>query len=70
MKTLFTAALCALLLAGCATTRDGIKMSEEEAAACKAQGCTAWTEAELMELAQKIFRLGVQAGRAGGRGSI
>ncbi|OUL98534.1 hypothetical protein [Variovorax sp. JS1663] len=71
-KFSITAALCALILAGCATPRDGIRVSEEEAIACKAQGCSVWTQDELMELAREIFRRGVEAGRGnmGSRGSI
>jgi uncharacterized protein YceK len=45
----------ALLLAGCAT---GVKMTDEEAAACKEQGCTVWTDAELQGLALEAMRQG------------
>lgn len=57
MKTL--AAILVLLLAGCAT---GVKMSDAEAEACRAQGCTVWTEAELEQLAHKFFREGYMRG--------
>lgn len=66
-KLPISAALAALLLAGCATTRDGVQMSPEEAVACKEQGCSVWTQDELMNLAREIFRRGVEAGR--GKGS-
>lgn len=42
--------------------RDGVKMSAEEAIACKEQGCSVWTEEELMALARKSFLEGEQAG--------
>lgn len=56
------------LLAGCAAPA-GVKMSDEEAAACRAQGCTVWTEAELQGLALEAMRQGYIRGaqqRGGG----
>lgn len=56
-----------VLLAGCAT---GVAMTDEEAALCKAQGCTAWTDAELRQLIQQAamqgYQQGLQQGRKGG----
>lgn len=53
------AALVALgLLAGCAAPPSGVKMSDAEAAACRAQGCTVWTEVELKQLALEAMRQG------------
>lgn len=49
------------LLTGCATN-TGIKMTDEEKAACQAVGCTVWTEGELHMFAQKFFRDGWNAG--------
>jgi uncharacterized protein YceK len=55
-----TVALAVLtLLAGCAS---GIKMTDEEAAACKVQGCTVWTDAELQGLALEAMRQGYISG--------
>jgi hypothetical protein len=54
------ACLLALLLAGCAT--NGVKMTEEDAARCKDRGCTAWTEDELMRLAERFFIEGYKSG--------
>lgn len=53
--------LC-LLLAGCAQIPAGVTMDDDEAKACKAEGCTVWTEAELMELIRKAYRKGYEAG--------
>lgn len=47
------------VLAGCAS---GVKMTDEDSARCKAEGCTAWTESELGQLAQKFFRDGYLRG--------
>lgn len=52
-------AILCLLLAGCAS---GIRMTDEEAKACRDQGCSVWTDAELQELA---IRIGSQAYRKG-----
>lgn len=60
MKTVFV--LC-LLLAGCASMPAGVEMSEEEAAACKSQGCTVWTPIELQNVAREFFKRGYEAGK-------
>lgn len=54
-----TALLALFLLTGCAT---GVEMSKEEAEACKAEGCTAWTVRELNLLARKFYSDGYKAG--------
>lgn len=62
MKLMFCA--LAIALSGCAT---GITMTEAEAAACRASGCTVWTEKELYRLAEIFFRKGqdsVQTGKS------
>jgi len=56
------AIFCALLLTGCASMPAGVEMSEEEAAACKAQGCTVWTPLELENVAREFFKRGYAAG--------
>jgi len=48
-----------MLLAGCAT---GVEMTKEEAAACKAEGCSVWTARELTMLARKFYSDGYRAG--------
>lgn len=53
--------LLLVALSGCAT---GVVMDADEAAACKAQGCTAWTESELRGLIGKAFGQGYQRGKA------
>ncbi len=47
------------LLTGCAT---GVTMDKDEEAACKAEGCTAWTTRELSMLARKFYNEGYKAG--------
>lgn len=48
-----------LTLPGCAT---GVTMTKDEEAACKVQGCSAWTMQELEGLARKFYELGYHAG--------
>lgn len=55
------ALLFVLLLSGCAT---GVVMSDEEKAACKKHGCSAWTEFELRQLIGKAFSDGYRRGAA------
>lgn len=43
--------MCALA-AGCAS---GVVMPEEEALACRNQGCSAWTETEVRALIGRVF---------------
>ena len=63
MKTLL---LCAvLLLTGCASMK-GVEASDEERAACAAQGCTVWTERELRELVKRAAQMGYEAGKRKG----
>lgn len=57
------AAFLALLLTGCASLPPGITMSDDESKACKASGCSVWTDEELKALGQVIFRKGYEAGR-------
>lgn len=45
-------ALIALLLTGCAS---GIKVSPDEAATCRKEGCSVWTDAELSELIKRAY---------------
>lgn len=62
MKTIIC--IVSIILCGCAT---GITMTDAEAAACRASGCTVWTEQELYRLAEIFFRKGqdsVQTGKA------
>ncbi len=47
------------LLASCAT---GVVMTDEDKATCKKVGCTAWSDAEILQLVNKIFRAGYAAG--------
>jgi len=56
MKTLLIAIF---MLTGCAT---GVTMDKDEEAACKAEGCTAWTVKELSMLARKFYSEGYKAG--------
>lgn len=52
----------ALALTGCASI-PGLKITDEERAACEAQGCTPWTDAELRDLAHRAIQYGYQQGR-------
>lgn len=53
--------MAVVLLTGCSSIK-GVKISDSERQACEAAGCTAWTEKELHELMQKVFRKGYEAG--------
>lgn len=55
------AALLALLLAGCAS---GVNLTDEERIACRteANGCSAWTEGELLRLVNRSLGAGYQRG--------
>ena len=55
--------LC-LMLAGCATFPEGMKITEPERETCKTQGCTVWTDGELREVAKHFFREGYKAGKS------
>jgi hypothetical protein len=48
-----------LLLTGCAS---GVRMTDEEAIACRDLGCTAWTDAELLQLVNKAGSVGYRKG--------
>jgi hypothetical protein len=66
MKLLSAFALT--LLVGCASLPDGVRMTEEERAACREKGCSVWTEQELQGLAMQFFRQGFARGaQANGR---
>lgn len=45
-------ALLALLLTGCAS---GIKVTPDEAVACRKEGCSVWTDGELADLVKRAF---------------
>lgn len=57
------AVFCLLLLAGCVQVPDGVKMSDEEAIACRSDGCTVWTEEELKQVIREVFSKGYEAGK-------
>ena len=48
-----------MLLFGCAS---GVRMTDEEAVACRDAGCTAWTDAELLQLVNKAGAAGYRKG--------
>ena len=54
--------LALILLTGCAS---GVRMNEQEAAACRAHGCSVWTDAELQALITKAAMIGAQSCRRG-----
>ena len=58
-----TAIVLALLLAGCAQLPKGVEMTDDERAACEAQGCSVWTLAELQKLVQIAAKRGYDMGR-------
>ena len=63
MKTLL---LLSMLLSGCASLPSGVEMTDDERAACEAQGCTVWTMDEL----RKLIGIAMQKGYAAGRQSL
>lgn len=48
-----------VLLFGCAS---GVRMTDEETIACRNDGCTAWTDAELLQLVNKAATAGYRKG--------
>lgn len=66
MKLILIAA--SIVLAGCASLPDGVKMTEDERTACAAAGCTVWTDAELQGLAMEAMRQGyIRGAQSSGR---
>lgn len=64
-------AFASALLAGCASLPNGVHMTDEEPAACAAQGCTVWTEQELQGPAMEAMRQGfIRGAQSRGRGSL
>ena len=59
MKTAILA-IVILTLTGCATLK-GVEISDDERAACEADGCTVWTRGELEELVREAMMRGYQA---------
>lgn len=55
--------LIALLISGCANLPPGVEMTEDERAACAAQGCSVWTFDELQRLVNMVMQRGYAAGR-------
>ena len=53
MKTLL---LLSALLTGCASLPPGVEMTDDERAACEAQGYTVWTMGELRKLIGMAMR--------------
>jgi starvation-inducible outer membrane lipoprotein len=68
------AALLALLLAGCSSMPEGVKMTPEEAIACKRDTCSVWTPDELTTLVKaaidRAYKAGFSAGQKHERGTI
>lgn len=60
MKTILMLAM--VFLTGCASL-PGLKITDEERAACEAEGCTPWTVRELQMLIQAAMQRGYQAGK-------
>lgn len=59
MLRLISILFACVLLTACAT---GVTMTDEDAAACRAEGCTVWTERELTDLLQRAFGAGFRSG--------
>lgn len=59
MKTAILA-IVILTLTGCATMK-GVEMSDQDRVACEREGCTVWTESELMQLVNEAMRRGYLA---------
>lgn len=47
------------VLVGCA---NGVRMDDSETKACRNEGCSVWTDAELRTYAQQWFKAGYQYG--------
>ena len=60
METLL---LLSMLLSDCASLPSGVEMTDDERAACEAQGCTVWTMDELRKLIGMAMRKGYEAGK-------
>jgi len=58
-----TAIVLALLLTGCASLPPGVAMTDEERAACAAEGCYVFTPQERDVLAAHWFTRGFEAGK-------
>jgi hypothetical protein len=56
---LVAACLGVLFLAGCAS---GVQMNDEEAAACRNEGCAVFTERELDALVKRAAEIGYRKG--------
>ena len=59
MKTVL---LSVLLLTGCTTLPEGVKMTEAEAKECKEFGCAVWTQQDFDSVLRYVFGEGVKAG--------
>lgn len=59
----FTLAIWALV--GCATF-EGVQMDQDEAKACKEQGCSVWTDEELKRLYMRGVQDGIKHARSNG----
>ena len=62
--TMKTAVLAMVILAltGCATLAR-VEISDEERAACEAEGCSVWTRGDLEQLVREAMRRGYLAGQ-------
>jgi len=58
-----TAIVILVLLSGCASLPQGVKMTEKERAACAAESCYVFTPQELDVLAAYWFMRGFAAGK-------
>jgi len=66
MKTVL---LSVLLLTGCTTLPEGVKMTETEIKECKEFGCAVWTQQDFNAVLRYVFGEGVKAGlNAKGKG--
>ena len=54
--------IAALLLTGCTSMPEGVRMSEAEIKECKEQGCAVWTQQDFDSVLRYIFGEGVKAG--------
>lgn len=55
--------LTIILLSGCASFPAGLEITDDERAACEAEGCSVWTQSELEKLVRAAMLRGYQAGR-------
>ena len=66
---LWSMAVALGLIAGCASLPQGVKVHPGDLESCQTEGCTLWTERELLDLFRTGVLRGIQAEQARGKGT-